>query len=85
MASSLKDILVARVKNHWNTDSKYFDQDFADHIVGAAVEFYQNESWEKFGVFTFSIYPIPAKTREDAIKIVVRVYDIWEPKEVQHG
>lgn len=87
MAKDLKEILLNKVTPVWNRGGKDFDKDFAEHIVGAAVSFYENESWsDGFGVWYFAHqYPIPAKSWEDACKILVRTYDIWEPINEHNG
>jgi hypothetical protein len=88
MTTKLEEILLAKVKPHWESGTRKhnseFNIDFAEHIIGAAISFYENESWtDSFRVWQFHIYPIPAKSWEDAKSILVRVYDIWEPIEKQ--
>lgn len=77
----LKQQLTDLVTPLWK-DSPTFDKDFAQHIIGAAISFYENEPSQKFEVFRFTVvgYPVPAKSQQDAVKIIVRTYDIWEPK-----
>jgi hypothetical protein len=75
----LKKVLENRSGIYERQHPKDFDLDFAEHIIGAAVDFYSNQSCHGFGLFRFHVYSIPAKCHADACAILVRVYDIWDP------